>query len=114
MTTKKTMQELHREKYPHCTYGDKPHFVPPSMGQIGFYLCEVPTDLTNHTRRQQPFDHAEVVEAALLRYETDAEFHAQAYRAVRIAEPVMDRYEPIDLRSALVGAIVALHLADQS
>lgn len=42
---------------PDCTYGDSPHFVPPSFGQVGFYACQVPADLTNHTRCRPPYDH---------------------------------------------------------
>lgn len=57
MSLKKTLRELHREKYPHCTYGDKPHFIPPSFGHVGFYLCDMPADLTNHTRCRAPFVH---------------------------------------------------------
>lgn len=34
-----------------------PHFVPPSFGQVGFYSCNPPADLTNHTRCRPPFDH---------------------------------------------------------
>jgi hypothetical protein len=48
--TIRVMRERHREDHPNCTYGDKPHFVPPSFGQIGFFLCDVPDDLTNHSR----------------------------------------------------------------
>lgn len=41
-----------------CVCGDKrPHFVPPSFGDVGFYACEVPDDsteqaddVTNHDR----------------------------------------------------------------
>jgi hypothetical protein len=51
------MRRWHRENHPDCTYGDQPHYVPPSAGQIGFYLCDVPVDLTNHTRCSPPFDH---------------------------------------------------------
>lgn len=35
-----------------------PHFVPPSMGDIGFYTCQpIPADIRNHTRCRPPFDH---------------------------------------------------------
>jgi hypothetical protein len=44
------MQRKHLEEHPTCTYGDEPHFVPPSFGQIGFYLCDPPEDITNKTR----------------------------------------------------------------
>lgn len=27
-----------------------PHFVPPCFGDIGFYLCDPPADIVNHTR----------------------------------------------------------------
>lgn len=47
----------HKRSHPDCTFGDEPHFVPPSFGQIGFYLCDRPTDLTNHTRCRPPCDH---------------------------------------------------------
>lgn len=59
-TTKKLaerLREQHKADYPDCTYGDRPHFVPPSFGQIGFFMCAPPTDLTNHTRCRAPFDH---------------------------------------------------------
>lgn len=42
--------KIHKEEHPNCTYGDKPHFVPPSFGQVGFYLCDPPKDLTNYSR----------------------------------------------------------------
>lgn len=51
------MRQWHKEEHPDCTYGDKPHFVPPSVGQIGFYMCDPPDDLTNHCRCSPPFDH---------------------------------------------------------
>ena len=51
------MRRQHKIDHPDCTYGDRPHFVPPSFGQIGFYMCDVPDDLTNHTRCRAPFDH---------------------------------------------------------
>jgi hypothetical protein len=54
---RRIMKEKHLEDYPNCTYGDEPHFVPPSFGQIGFYMCNPPADLTNHTRCMPPFDH---------------------------------------------------------
>lgn len=38
---------------PNCTYGDQPHYVPPGFGMIGFYACDPPEDLTNHTRCYQ-------------------------------------------------------------
>lgn len=50
--------EKHLEQHPNCTYGPKtPHFVPPSFGQIGFYMCDPPADITNHTRCVPPYDH---------------------------------------------------------
>jgi len=51
------LHKIHQEKYPNCTYGDKPHFVPPSFGTIGFYLCNPPEDITNHSRCRTPYDH---------------------------------------------------------
>lgn len=51
------LKQRHREENPNCTYGDQPHYVPPSGGLIGFYLCNVPDDLTNHTRCDPPYDH---------------------------------------------------------
>jgi hypothetical protein len=51
------MREQHIIDHPNCTYGDKPHYVPPSFGQVGFYMCDPPADLTNHTHCQPPFDH---------------------------------------------------------
>lgn len=56
----KTMQLLkqrHKEEHPDCQYGDQPHYVPPSGGMIGFYMCDVPEDLVNHSRCQPPYDH---------------------------------------------------------
>lgn len=50
-------REFHKRDHPNCTYGDEPHFVPPSFGQIGFYMCDPPEDITNHTRCRPPFDH---------------------------------------------------------
>lgn len=52
-----TFYQQHRLDHPNCTYGDQPHFVPPSFNQIGFYACDPPADLTNHTRCVAPFDH---------------------------------------------------------
>lgn len=34
-----------------------PHFVPPSFGDIGFYTCDPPADIRNHTRCRYPYDH---------------------------------------------------------
>ena len=34
-----------------------PHFVPPCFGQIGFFACDPPSDLRNHSRCRAPFDH---------------------------------------------------------
>ena len=51
------MREKHLEDNPNCTYGDQPHFVPPSFGDIGFYMCQVPDDIVNHNRCLAPFDH---------------------------------------------------------
>jgi hypothetical protein len=44
-------RRLHKAQHPNCTYGDTPHYVPPSFGQIGFYACDPPADLTNYERR---------------------------------------------------------------
>lgn len=55
--TIRVMQERHRELHPSCTYGSEPHFVPPSMGQVGFFLCDPPSDITNHSRCLPPYDH---------------------------------------------------------
>jgi hypothetical protein len=51
------MREAHLKENPNCPYGDEPHFVPPGAGQVGFYMCMVPDDITNHTRCIPPFDH---------------------------------------------------------
>jgi hypothetical protein len=51
------MREQHLKESPDCPYGDEPHFVPPSFGQEGFYMCMVPDDVTNHNRCIPPFDH---------------------------------------------------------
>lgn len=50
------MHRAHMEAHPDCSYGSEPHFVPPSFGQVGFYLCDVPDDLTNHSREGIPLD----------------------------------------------------------
>ena len=58
----KTAAEILRKRgegtahHPDCT-DLGPHFVGPSFGQIGFFLCQVPEDLTNHTRCMPPYDH---------------------------------------------------------
>jgi hypothetical protein len=39
-----------------CT-NESPHFIPPSFGDIGFFTCNVPDDLTNHTHCRPPYDH---------------------------------------------------------
>lgn len=60
MNLKDAMKELrarHKAENPDCSYGDEPHFVPPSFGQVGFYLCSPPSDLTNHSRCRPPYDH---------------------------------------------------------
>jgi hypothetical protein len=49
-------REKHLKDHPNCTY-EGPHFVPPSFGQNGFFMCDVPADLTNHTRCMAPYDH---------------------------------------------------------
>jgi hypothetical protein len=41
---------------PHCG-GEGPHFIPPSFGDIGFFSCDVPADIRNHTRCRPPYDH---------------------------------------------------------
>jgi hypothetical protein len=48
------LRRRHLEEHPTCAYGDEPHFVPPSFGQVGFYLCDPPADLTNHSRAPVP------------------------------------------------------------
>lgn len=35
----------HREERPWCKYGDEPHFVPPCLGDPGFFACD--TDKPN-------------------------------------------------------------------
>lgn len=30
--------------------GAGPHFVPPSFGDIGFFICDPPADIRNHSR----------------------------------------------------------------
>jgi len=60
-STPVTMSELsvaaHLRDHPNCTYGNKPHFVPPCFGDIGFFMCDPPADIRNHTRCRPPFDH---------------------------------------------------------
>jgi hypothetical protein len=34
------MYESHIKTHPWCSYGRQPHFVPPSLGDPGFYACE--------------------------------------------------------------------------
>ena len=53
----KMLRRKHKEENPECPYGDEPHFIPPSFGQVGFYACMPPEDLTNHTRCRPPYDH---------------------------------------------------------
>jgi hypothetical protein len=53
------LKESHKRDYPQCTETG-PHFVPPSFGQVGFYTCSPPVDLTNHTRCLEPFNHEHV------------------------------------------------------
>jgi ribosomal protein L32 len=33
------------------------HFVPPCFGDIGFFSCNPPADIRNHTRCEWPWDH---------------------------------------------------------
>lgn len=54
--TPERRRELHLVMHPTCTY-DGPHYVPPSCGQVGFYLCDPPADLTNHVQCRPPYDH---------------------------------------------------------
>ena len=36
------MREAHARSHPHCRFPPGvPHFVPPSLGDEGFYLCDV-------------------------------------------------------------------------
>jgi hypothetical protein len=56
-TAERMAHESHMAAHPDCTYGYEPHFVPPSLQQIGFFLCDVPSDLRNHARCRWPFDH---------------------------------------------------------
>jgi hypothetical protein len=53
----KRLREAHKRDHPNCTYGDQPHYVPPCFGDVGFYMCDVPDDLRNHTRCLPPYDH---------------------------------------------------------
>lgn len=54
------LREQHLKENPNCTYGDAPHFVPPMFGDVGFYMCQPPEDMLNHTRCRAPFDHEHV------------------------------------------------------
>ena len=47
----------HLIDHPNCTFGDRPHYIPPGAGMVGFYECDPPADLTNHTRCRPPYDH---------------------------------------------------------
>jgi hypothetical protein len=49
-------RQEHLKRYPNCAY-EGPHYVPPPFGQIGFYMCNPPADLANHTRCFPPYDH---------------------------------------------------------
>lgn len=42
------MREHHRRTHPNCTYGDEPHYVPPSAGCRGMFLCEIPVVCERH------------------------------------------------------------------
>jgi len=83
------LRRRHLEESPTCTYGDEPHFVPPSHGQVGFYLCAPPADLTNRSR-ETPEPPTDLMKAAttgpdhteryvLLRFETAREARAFEY-----------------------------------
>jgi hypothetical protein len=52
------MRQKHLEQAPDCPYGDQPHYVPPSGEMVGFFLCQPPDDLRNHSRCRPPYDHA--------------------------------------------------------
>ena len=54
------IKEMHKRNHPNCTYGNKPHFVPPSGDTIGFYMCDPPDDIRNHNRCTPPYDHKHV------------------------------------------------------
>jgi hypothetical protein len=41
---RRLLRERHLVDHPNCTY-EGPHFVPPSFGDVGFYLCDVPADI---------------------------------------------------------------------
>ena len=60
MKTPSQLRELHLRAHPGCTYGDQPHYVPPGAGTIGFFLCDPPDDVVNHTRCVGPYDHEHV------------------------------------------------------
>lgn len=51
------MRVRHTLANPNCTYGDRAHYVPPCFGDLGFYLCNPPSDIRNHVRCLPPFDH---------------------------------------------------------
>jgi hypothetical protein len=54
---RKVMLEAHLRDHPGCTYGLQPHFVPPCFGDVGFFMCDPPADIRNHTRCRPPFNH---------------------------------------------------------
>lgn len=54
--TVKGIMALRKGHHEDCV-DDSPHFVPPSFGEIGFFTCNIPSDLTNHTRCRPPYDH---------------------------------------------------------
>jgi hypothetical protein len=51
------LRQIHKEKHPDCTWGNEPHYVGKTFDTIGFYLCDVPEDIRNHTRCMWPYDH---------------------------------------------------------
>jgi hypothetical protein len=64
MSAIKVIREQHKRDHPNCTYGDRPHFVPPSLNEVGFYLCDPPDDARNHTRCRRPYDHEHAAHVA--------------------------------------------------
>lgn len=69
--------------HPDCTEMD-PHYVPPGFGQIGFFTCNPPADLRNHTRCRPPYDHEHEQHVSEARLN---EIQAHHERAKTVSEP---------------------------
>jgi hypothetical protein len=91
----------HKKSHPNCTFGDQPHFIPPGAGMIGFYECDPPADLTNHTRCMPPYDHEHAD------HRTDPQY--LAFHAKQRAE----RDTEFDKNVAIIANILRTHQYDE-